>query len=63
MLWNSCVFPENFGPKKKQSILMVFFVISMFDVVDICHAVVIALRFVSTLRLVVDLVFPLMLHV
>ena len=48
---------------RKQSILMVFFVISMCDVMDICHAVVIALRFVSTLRLVVDLIFPLTLHV
>ena len=63
MLWNSCVFPENSGPKKKQRILMVFFEISMCDVVDICHAVVIALHFVSTLRLVVDLIFPFMLHV
>ena len=48
---------------RKQSILMVFFVISICDVMDICHVVVIALRFVSTLRLVVDLIFPLTLHV
>ena len=46
MLWNSCGFLKTSSPKKKQSILMVFFVISMCDMVDICHAVVIALCFV-----------------
>ena len=59
-----CIFPENYASWKKQRILMVFFVLGTCAVADICHAVVIvvkviALHFVSALRLAADSVFSL----